>query len=274
MAGYDDLLDSPICLLVCCQSVTIVSIIIGEVFPPCVVHACRRRLIAVTYPNTAKQAAFNDRADRSREPRNQPPSPPHAVQEFLHCLANPDIRESLLACASRGGDSPSPFRPPSQAVQEFLHGLANPDIRESLLACASRGGDSPSPFRPPSQAVQELLHGLANPDIRESLLACASRGGDSLSPFRPPSQAVQEFLHGLANPDVRESLLVLASRGGRRVPTPRPHKARNRDTTIPLTYFPLLSRLLKHFTFEHRKIPESMDPSNVYTYDSYSSLEY
>ena len=237
MAGYDDLLDSPICLLVCCQSVTIVSIIIGEVFPPCVVHACRRRLIAVTYPNTAKQAAFNDRADRSREPRNQPPSPPHAVQEFLHCLANPDIRESLLACASRGGDSPSPFRPPSQAVQEFLHGLANPDIRESLLACASRGGDS-------------------------------------LSPFRPPSQAVQEFLHGLANPDVRESLLVLASRGGRRVPTPRPHKARNRDTTIPLTYFPLLSRLLKHFTFEHRKIPESMDPSNVYTYDSYSSLEY
>ena len=200
MAGYDDLLDSPICLLVCCQSVTIVSIIIGEVFPPCVVHACRRRLIAVTYPNTAKQAAFNDRADRSREPRNQPPSPPHAVQEFLHCLANPDIRESLLACASRGGDSPSPFRPPSQAVQEFLHGLANPDVRESLL--------------------------------------------------------------------------VLASRGGRRVPTPRPHKARNRDTTIPLTYFPLLSRLLKHFTFEHRKIPESMDPSNVYTYDSYSSLEY
>ena len=30
---------------------------------------------------------------------------------------------------------------------------------------------------------------------------------------------------------------------------------------------------LEHFTFEHRKIPESMDPSNVYTYDSYSGLE-
>jgi hypothetical protein len=31
---------------------------------------------------------------------------------------------------------------------------------------------------------------------------------------------------------------------------------------------------LEHLTFEHRKTPELMDPSNVYTYDSYSGLEY
>ena len=124
----------------------------GRYFPQCVVHV-GGRLIAATYPNTAKQAAFNDRADRSRSPRNQPPSPPHAVQEFLHGLANPDIRESLLACASRGGDSPSPFRPLSQAVQEFLYGLANPDVRESLLVLASRGGRR-VPTPPPSHVTQ------------------------------------------------------------------------------------------------------------------------
>ena len=31
---------------------------------------------------------------------------------------------------------------------------------------------------------------------------------------------------------------------------------------------------LEHLTFEHRKTPELMDPSSVYTYDSYSGLEY
>jgi len=31
---------------------------------------------------------------------------------------------------------------------------------------------------------------------------------------------------------------------------------------------------LEHLTFDHRKTPELMDPSNVYTYDSYSGLEY
>lgn len=31
---------------------------------------------------------------------------------------------------------------------------------------------------------------------------------------------------------------------------------------------------LEHLTFENRKTPELMDPSSVYTYDSYSGLEY
>ena len=31
---------------------------------------------------------------------------------------------------------------------------------------------------------------------------------------------------------------------------------------------------LEHLTFEPRKTPELMDPSSVYTYDSYSGLEY
>ena len=31
---------------------------------------------------------------------------------------------------------------------------------------------------------------------------------------------------------------------------------------------------LEHLTFENRKTPELMDPSNVYTYSSYAGLEY
>ena len=64
-------------------------------------------------------------------------NPPQAAQDFLRCLA---IRTSGAACLPKRAEE-LVIQPTSQFMQEFLHDLADPDVRERLLATVSASGD-------------------------------------------------------------------------------------------------------------------------------------
>ena len=86
-------------------------------------------------------------------------------QDVLERLADPDVREGLLASASRGK--------PLDLTRMSWNGRPTWMSRKASLFRRAQGGQSF--FVSVSQPDQDVLERLADPDVRESLLVSAGR---------------------------------------------------------------------------------------------------
>ena len=88
-------------------------------------------------------------------------------QDVLERLADPDVREGLLASASR--------EKPLDLTRMSWNGWPTWMSGKACSFWRAEGGQSF--FVSVSQPDQDVLERLADPDVREGLLASASRGG-------------------------------------------------------------------------------------------------